>query len=361
MRAHLAPLLRSCRRASAACVLLFIASSLAIVGQDKPKAWDLKAPAPAAQFTPAKIDKLDELSCTACHADVVEEWASTGHALAWVDEQYVDELKEKKKPESCWGCHIPKPVMQSSLSARPTPRDDARRFGVACESCHLGPDGVMLGPRGTPTSAHASKASDAFTGQGSDALCIACHKVNIGPVVGVAKDFEQSGQEKRGQSCVGCHSANVEMRFAKSPIEGGGDKGGEKSGDPTATRGNVPLRKGKSHALQTPRDPTFLRRAFELSLHVLDGKSLVTVKNAAGHRVPGLIGRKITFKAEALDAQGNVLTKGELVIEADTYLPVDQSLDLALSARAAEVHVVGLHDDPRASAPVTFIDERLKP
>lgn len=334
------------RRAVVACALLFLASSLAIALQERPRTWDLKTPAPAVSFTPAKIEKLEELACAACHADVALEWASTGHALAWVDEQYLEELKEKKKPESCWGCHIPKPLMQGSLSARPTAREDARRFGVSCESCHLGPDGVMLGPRGTPTSAHASKASDAFIGQGSNALCITCHKVNIGPVVGIAKDFEQSGQEKRGQSCVGCHSANVEMRFAKSPP----DKGAE-----------APARKGKSHALQTPRDPTFLRRAFELSLHVADGKSLVTVKNAAGHRVPGLIGRKITFKAEALDAQGKVLTKGELVIEAETYLPVDESIDIALSARAAEVHVVGHHDDPRAVTPVTFLDERLKP
>jgi hypothetical protein len=88
--------------------------------------------------------------------------------------------------------------------------------------------------------------------------------------VGIAKDFEQAKMAERDRSCVGCHTHRVEMKFAAR-------HGGE---DP-------PARKGRSHAIQTPRDPGFLRRAFDLSLTVDGGKSKVTVTNQAGHRVPG--------------------------------------------------------------------------
>jgi hypothetical protein len=172
---------------------------------------------------------------------------------------------------------------------------------------------------------------------GSNALCAACHSTNIGPVVGIAKDFEASRQSERGRSCVGCHMHAVERRWAE----------GE----------SVPLRTGRSHALQTPRDPSFLRRAFELSL----SGAKVVIENRAGHRVPGLIGREIRFEAEALDAGGAVLCRGQLALDARSYLPVDGRLEIALDRAGAAVRVVGRHLDPRAEEPVPFLDERLVP
>src|SRR5262249_44287794 len=144
-----------------------------------------------------------------------------------------------------------------------------------------------LGPREMSTNAHASKKSEAFVGGGSNALCIGCHRVNIGPVVGVAKDFEQAHLAEQGKSCVGCHTAPVEQAFANAPP-------GASNGDAA----DPPKRQGRSHALQTPRDPTFLARAFEITARSAGGKTIVTLKNAAGHRVPGLIGKKIEFSAE---------------------------------------------------------------
>jgi hypothetical protein len=44
----------------------------------------------------------------------------------------------------------------------------------------------------------------------------------------------------------------------------------------------------RSHALQTPRDPTFLRRAFAVRLDRSGGGTALVVENRAGHRVPGL-------------------------------------------------------------------------
>lgn len=320
--------------------------SFAFVCEDQ-----LTTPAPAVAIKPARLEKLDELACSACHADVVREWADTAHALAWVDEAYVEELADKRKPESCYGCHIPKPILTGDLAQRPKARDDERRFGVTCASCHLAADGAMLGPRDEQTSAHASKRSEIFVEAGSDALCASCHRTNIGPVVGIAKDFEKSGQAARGKSCVGCHLAPVEMRFANATALGA----------PAARASDIPLRKGRSHALQTPRDPAFLRRAFDVSLRVEGDKSFVVIKNVAGHRVPGLIGRSIEFRGEVLDAQRAVLGTGRLVFDANSPLSVDDNVEIAIGAVGASVHLAGMHTDPRAEQPMVFLDRELAP
>lgn len=324
---------------------------------------DLKAPAPKAFFRPKELEKSSSIACAACHAQIVDEWKSTGHAIAWVDEEYREQLKEKRKPESCYGCHIPKPLMQAELTQKPPARDNDRDVGVSCESCHMAADGAMLGPRGTPTSAHATRKSDAFVGQGSTALCVSCHKVNIGPVVGVAKDFEQAHLGDSGKSCVGCHCASVEQAFANAPSDGNGTGGAAReasSSAPNAKDGaNPPARKGRSHALQTPRDPAFLARAFEASVSANGGKTTVNIKNTAGHRVPGLIGRKIELKAEALDAQGKPVAHGKLAIDAENYLGLGETAAIELGASAASVHLIGVEQDPRADAPITFLDVSL--
>lgn len=313
---------------------------------------ELKPPAPKAFLRPREIENPEAVSCNACHAQIVAEWKDTAHALAWVDEEYRDQLQDKKKPESCYGCHIPKPMMQAEISQKPPARENDRHLGISCESCHLGPDGVMLGPRGTPTGAHPTKKSDVFIAGGSNALCISCHKVNIGPVVGIAKDFEQARLGESGKSCVGCHSAIVEQAFANVPsaAQAGGAKDAEAP---------PPVRKGRSHALQTPRDPTFLARAFEASAREAGGKTVVSIKNMAGHRVPGLIGRKIEFKAEALDAQGKVLVQGTLELDAASYLGLGETSAITLGASAASVHLTGLERDPRAESPIAFLDLAL--
>jgi hypothetical protein len=320
---------------------------------------DLKPPAPKAQFKPHAIEKPDAISCTACHQKIVDEWKDTGHAIAWIDEEYREQLKEKRKPESCYGCHIPKPMMQAPLSQKPPARDEDRHLGISCESCHLGPKGVMLGPRGTPTSAHPTEKSDAFIGGGSSALCISCHKVNIGPVVGVARDFEQAKLGESGKSCVGCHCASVEQAFANLPTKDASTKSAS-SGSSDGGDADAPVRKGRSHALQTPRDPSFLARAFEISVASAGGKTVVSVKNAAGHRVPGLIGRRIEIKADALDAQGKAVGQGAAAFDAESYLGLNETASIEVKMPAASVHVTGVEHDPRSTDPIPFLDVTLQ-
>jgi len=300
--------------------------------------WDLAPPAPVVPLRPAVLPDADSHACATCHADVVEEWAASAHALAWVDEEYRKSLRKKRRPQLCYGCHVPEPLLvEPALAGKPPAREDLREHGISCESCHLGPGGEMLGPRGTVVDAHPSAASELLRAPGSNELCSACHATNIGPVIGVARDFAQSKQAEKGRSCVACHMALVERRWA----EGEG----------------VPVRVGRSHALQTPRDPSFLRRAFGLELITLDGASALVIENLAAHRVPGLIGRVILFRARLLDDEGDEVETAELKLDERAYLPVDERRTLRFEERGTTVEVRGLHTDPRAKEAVTFLEE----
>ena len=306
------------------------------------KPWELTAPSPAIRLRPERLQQLEGEACGTCHADVLAEWVSSAHAISWQDEVYREALKERSRPQACWGCHAPKPLLAEGLAARAEARSELQALGIACTSCHLASDGSVLGPAGRTSSAHTARASDFMTEKASSALCSVCHATNIGPVVGIAKDFESSRQAERGRSCIGCHMQSLERQPAR-----------------TAPEGAAPYR-GRSHAIQTPRDPSFLARAFEITLAIDGKRSVITLKNRAGHRVPGLIGREIQFRAEVLDAQGQKLASGELDFDAERYLPVDQSAQLPLAAVGAKVRIVGLHRDPRADAPVRFLERELE-
>jgi hypothetical protein len=325
------------RRARLALTAAFVSLAAAGATQD-----ELAPPRPTVAITPGTVEGLEEYACAACHSEVAAEWAVSAHGLAWVDEAYQAALRKKRRrAKGCHGCHVPTPLLAGELARRATPRTEDLHLGITCEACHLGEDDVILGPRGTETEAHASRTSRHMWAPGSDDLCIVCHATTIGPVIGIAKDFRSRGQAERGLSCVGCHMAPVERRWAD------GDE--------------VPIRLGRSHALQTPRDPAFLRRAFELAWSDEGEHGRIVITNRAGHQVPGLEGRELRFRAEVLDADGSSLGTAELVLDTVSFLPANDRVELRLTAQGAAVHVVGDHVDPRSEEPVRFLDERLVP
>ena len=306
---------------------------------------------------PVHLPGWEDVACADCHREIAEEWAGTLHAQAWIDEVYQKALETKRRPQSCWGCHIPEPLHLAPLGQKPRPRDDVeedpRHHGVSCTSCHLGPDGVMLGPfesgPGNEISgAHDSRQHESFVeGPGQDALCIACHRTNVGPVIGIAKDFELTRQADKGRSCVGCHMPEVERSHAVVTKDDGSVY-------------TAPVRPGRRHTLNTPRDPGFLAKAFELE--PLPGGVGLSVGNNAGHRIPGLKTRTMTFRVEALDADGAVLGSAEAVISAKDFLAVDGSLRIPVEtggAAAASLRVVGLHEWLGPPEPQVFVDEVL--
>lgn len=325
----------------ACAALALLALSLRASADEKP--WELAPPAPAVPLRPAKLASFEGEACASCHGDVLAEWAASAHAISWQDEFYKEALKDVSRPKSCYGCHAPKPLLASELAARAEARGELQDLGIACTSCHVASDGAVLGPAGRPSSAHTARASDFMTEKTSSAVCSVCHATNIGPVVGIAKDFESSKQAARGRSCIGCHMQVVERQPAQGAPPG------------------AAAYKGRSHAIQTPRDPSFMARAFKVSLAVDGTHSVITLENLAGHRVPGLIGREVEFRAEVRDAQGKLLATGELSFDAQRYLPVDGSAQIPIKAVGAYVQLVGQQRDPRASEPVRFLDRKLEP
>ncbi len=304
----------------------------------------LAKPAPALDGRPARLEQATQSSCNECHAAIVDEWAASTHSQAWVNELYQEDLEGRKKAESCHGCHIPAPLHAlPDLNAKPQPRPaqgaEAWHFGVSCESCHLAPDGALLGPTGAPTDAHPTRKHESFVGAGSNALCAACHKTTVGPVIGIAKDFLGSTAAAAGASCVECHLALV-----REVDDGAGGK-----------------RAVRSHELQSARDPAFLSQCFELSAEREGEHVRLRVRNRAGHRVPGLVGRALEFRARSLDAKGAELAKAALTLDTQSYLPLGESVLLEVGRAGARLEVQGWRHDPRLDDPVMFLERQLEP
>ncbi len=311
--------------------------------------WKLESPKPAPDGRPLENERWKELACAGCHENVAREWARTTHATAWLDPRYQEELKDKRKPEACHNCHIPEPLSGFEPGGKPDPRDASQpswtHMGVDCNTCHLGKEQEILGPVGAATKAHASKQGLLFTAESQSRMCIACHATNVGPVIGIAKDFVETRQWEKGKSCVGCHMQAVQREFVANPTSHA------KLGDPPYQK-----RAGRSHELQTPRDPAFLARAFEITARLEGQGTRVTVKNACGHRVPGLIGREIELEFELFDERGQSLGKDALAFDHTRYLGTDEEATIEFAKPGAQLRLRGLHQSPGFEKRMSFLE-----
>ncbi len=289
---------------------------------------------------------VEAVSCTECHRAIALEWADSLHARAWVDPIYQKAVKKKRRPSSCYGCHIPLPLHSGDLAKKPKPRSaesEPLEHGISCRSCHEGPDGEILGPFGAETEAHRSVQSPSFVGAGRDQLCASCHRTNIGPVIGVAKDFESTRQADRDRSCVGCHMSFEIRELAES--------------DPNGPKIE---RKGRNHRINGPSDPEFLERAFQLSLEAEEGALRLRIANGAGHRVPGLIGRRFELTGRLLDEEGQELASQTATFDTFSYLDVTKPFEWVFKGTGAVLTVTGLHFPTEKSRPIPFLNERFE-
>lgn len=295
---------------------------------------------------------LAQQDCARCHAEVAREWAESAHAHAWTDAHYQAELGALRRPESCHPCHAPQPLAERALGAAPLVRSDEqepRAHGVSCASCHAGPAGAQLGPIGAPTSAHATQRSERMLAPAVDELCASCHATTIGPVIGLAADFRDGGPRAAGASCVGCH-----LPERAHSIEGAG-----------AAAASAPARLVRSHALRGPGDAAFLRSAFELRVRAQRPGALeLELHNRAGHRVPGLVGRVLSFELHALGAQGARLASARAELDARYPLPVSGQLEFALAwpgeHAASALECVGWHVARAGEPPREFWREHIE-
>ena len=298
---------------------------------------------PSFPISPSSVPGWDSQSCAFCHATIAEEWAHSAHGLAWLDESYQQAIAGKRRPESCHGCHVPTPMHQRELGGKPPARPtdaEPRDHGISCRSCHAGEDGAILGPWGEEQEQHTSVKHSSFDGSHSNALCIACHRTSVGPVIGVAKDFEVAGLAGSGETCVGCHMTPVTRSIATDDDDL-----------------PLPPRSGRSHRLLGPRDPDFLATGFGRRLITREDGATLVFTSTSGHRVPGLKGRKLVFRATLEDASGNSVAEGELSIDTRSALRLGAEKQLRLDGQGVRVHLEGWHHAPGFEEPVRFLDE----
>lgn len=335
-------------------LLLFVAASLAsafAAGRgEEPWTLPLAPPAPHDPGFPALLEGADSIRCGFCHETILREWAASLHALAWVDPRYQASLEGRRKPADCHGCHAPRPLFElleaeGRLGTRPPVRaasSEPLEHGVSCLSCHQAPGGVMVGPLGIETDAHPTRRSELMSDAGSNELCAACHQTTVGPVIGVARDFLAARLDQRGMSCMGCHMQAVER--------------------PTATDDDdrpTPPRRGRSHALQSPRDPRFLAQAFELRAERRARTVAVLLSNRAGHRVPALDERELTFELE-LTSPAGVVSSARRVLSSAAPLATLETLELTLEGDGEAVRVRAtrrFHEEE----PLVFLESVLVP
>jgi hypothetical protein len=230
----------------------------------------------------------------------------------------------------------------ATLRDVPKPDLDAH-FGASSETCHRGADGEILGPYRAPRDAHVSRKHASFLLESRSARYIACHATSAGPVIGIAKDFADGPAGMAEKISLECRMAPVDRPAAI--VDGQ---------PPFASRA------GRSHALRTPRDPTFLRRAFDIRTRPRGVVVAPVVGNACGHRVPGRIGRVITPSAELLDAAGAIAAEGRHAIERKRSLAADGQVEIELRGAGTRARVVGLHDPPALPREVRFLEPLLE-
>lgn len=290
------------------------------------------------------LQDVEGNTCLRCHEAIGEEWRQSTHACSWQDEHYQEALKSARRPKSCHGCHIPEPLSLAEPGTRPAARSENPHLGVDCASCHLAADGeTVLGASGVETDAHPTERSPLFGTSGTSALCVSCHQTTIGPVVGIAKDLVAAGQGETRKSCVDCHMPAVTRPAANL-----------EDGTPLAPR------PGRSHRTATTRDPLFLATAFSLTARVEGASTVLTIENGCGHQVPGLVGRRFTFRARVVDESGVPGPARELSIDTRSPLRADGTVELVLAGPGATLELEAVHEAPGFAEPVRFLERTLR-
>lgn len=187
--------------------------------------------------------------CGSCHADILKEWAASGHSTAYSSEVLHAEAIKFGGLGNCIACHVPQPVMQTEGTPPPA-RTVALDHGVDCTACHAlaggrvaaanTRDDVPCRPVATPSLRHADS-------------CGRCHRA-------VHDDWSSQDDTLRQQDCVDCHMPEVKRGHGGT---------------------------GRFHGQRPSRDPAMLASAIQLKLTAVQGVLRATILNTTAHNFPG--------------------------------------------------------------------------
>ncbi|HEX5054270.1 MAG TPA: multiheme c-type cytochrome [Planctomycetota bacterium] len=193
--------------------------------------------------------------CRDCHADVYAEWLGSHHQIAYTNPE-VRALSDDFRKEECMDCHLPRPLAVTGFGKRPLPRRTHFDEGVGCISCHLGPDGGIVGRNDRPEVPCKPQRSETFLAVDT---CAACHNQHQ-----TTDQWRASNYARIGTDCAACHMPEVQrLRQDKS------------------------ARMGRKHVFTGCHDRAYLQTAARFVVAHDGGELVLSLQNvAAGHNFP---------------------------------------------------------------------------
>jgi hypothetical protein len=186
---------------------------------------------------------------------VYEKWLGSHHQIAFTNPE-VRQLSDDFRKEECIDCHLPRPLSITGFGQRTLPRRTHFDEGVSCITCHLAPDGGILGRNARPEVPCRPRASSEFLAADT---CGSCHNQH-----GTTDQWHASTFAKQGTDCASCHMPAIERK-----------------------RGDASTRLGRKHVFEGAHDVASLRKAGRFDV-ARDGSDLVlSLANVgAGHNFP---------------------------------------------------------------------------
>ena len=215
------------------------------------------ATAPAAQA--ATIPLGGPATCLPCHAEVVDEWRASMHAVAFTDPQVrAPDQSDNFAKQECLPCHAPAPLFEQGIEdqTRVLARVERRADGVDCLGCHAYAGGVAASRAGLSAACAPILRTELATPQ----MCQSCHNQH-----NTHDEWKVSPAAAAGKDCLTCHMPRAERT-------------GSEVGAP---------RTGASHRFLGGRDKEFALAGLSVTHDVQDGALVVALHNDfAGHNLP---------------------------------------------------------------------------
>ncbi|MCZ7544710.1 MAG: multiheme c-type cytochrome [Anaerolineae bacterium] len=134
-----------------------------------------------AQQVFSSVTVEDPARCADCHRDVHDQWQTSPHANASLNQIFLEDLAHRGSPSYCMRCHA---------SGYDASTGEYVFEGVVCSSCHGTVDGAVH----PPAPMQASNSSE---------LCGQCHSGAHAPTY---NEWLASAHRAKGVDCMDCHT-----------------------------------------------------------------------------------------------------------------------------------------------------------
>lgn len=168
---------------------------------------------------PAGLANISAQGCNGCHYAVHDEWSSSAHRGAWLEQPFRRAVEATGDSPLCLSCHLPIANQQpqvvveyqggplSTAVVRPNRSWDPTlaQEGVTCAACHVR-GGAVLSTRPAPKAPHPVAVSAELD---SSAMCATCHQLTWTgadkPFYDTYGEWNASAYKAAGIGCQDCH------------------------------------------------------------------------------------------------------------------------------------------------------------